>query len=196
MGNSFSKSLRFIKPNKFKTTILDLPNEILVQIFSKLPQEDTLRSVALVCRRFFEVTRLHQALPIISIYSYCDEKSLDDCVKDIRRALKTYPTSQFRLHDFEISMSNFKVLHPFLNLLHQMSMYLDIDCDEELPVIHNLKTLRFRILNWRSRNCILCNSVRFWGKFPNLTSLKIESLKCYGNHVSLNMLYEIHTVAV
>ena len=184
MGDSYSKKLRFKKASRFKTTILDLPNEILVQIFSKLPQEEILKNVALVCRKFFEVTRLHQVLPIISIY--CKEKSIDNCVKEIQRGLKTYPTSQIRLHFLKISVSYFKVLLPFLNLVHQMSMYLDIDCDDELPLIHNLKRLRFS-QEWPYQNCILCNSVRFWEKFPNLTSLKIEypqNCRNTGEHVS------------
>ena len=70
MGNSFAKKLKFKKAKKFETTILELPNEVLVQIFSKLTQENILENVALVCRRFFEITRLQRTLPIIKILSY------------------------------------------------------------------------------------------------------------------------------
>ena len=53
---------------KFTTNLLDLPNEILAQIFSMLRQEDILRNVARVCKRFLEITRTLEVLPIIRIY--------------------------------------------------------------------------------------------------------------------------------
>ena len=56
-----------LKESEEAVNILNLPNEILVQIIINLAQDDILKSVALVCKRFLEVTRLPKILPIITI---------------------------------------------------------------------------------------------------------------------------------
>ena len=44
-----------LKESRVLVNIQDLPNELLVQIFSKLAQDDILKKVPLVCKRFLEV---------------------------------------------------------------------------------------------------------------------------------------------
>ena len=183
MGNSISKKLKLERGSKSKLTILELPSEILAQIFSKLHQEDLLNNVALVCKTFYEVSCLYQTLPMIRIYCY--EKSIENWKKNLEIGLKKYPTSKIQISLLEISNSQFKDFHCHVPLVQKMSIRLRFDSDDELPVFENLKRLR---LSERTGHydCNLCISVGFWQKFPNLTSLKIDYPNCrtYGAHVS------------
>ena len=174
MGNSFSKKLKLKKTKKFKTTILDLPNEILVQIFSKLPQRDLLKNVALVSRRFFEVSRLHQTLPVIKIPCY--NQSIDNCIEIIQKGLKIYPESKIGIDDLRIATSKFKALNSFVPLINKMTILIDFEWENDLPVFENLKQLKL-FQNDIGPKLQIRNSDVLWKKFPNLTSLMMNKIR-------------------
>ena len=179
MGNSFSKKLKLKKniTNKFETTILHLPNEILVQIFSELPQRDILNNVALVCRRFFEITRLQKTLPIIKVRACFSLRF------KMIESLKFYPGSLINVDLGEVSCSKLETLYPYAPLLHALSIIINSDeRNVEIPVFENLKKLTFLPGRfWQP--CCISNSFGLWEKFPNLSTLKVQLVACR-DHVS------------
>ena len=48
-------------------SLLDLSNEVLETIFLKLPQFDVQHNVALVCRRFLDITRMPKMVQSVAV---------------------------------------------------------------------------------------------------------------------------------
>ena len=105
MGDSkISKSVAKLDLKESQDVLLniqDLPNEILVQIFSKLAQDDILKSVALVCKRFLEVVRLPKVLPLIKITC---QGNFEEDLPMIQNCLALYPKSQLNIVDLDIKI--------------------------------------------------------------------------------------------
>ena len=98
------------KEDESTVNILDLPNEILAKILTMLPQTDILKNVALVCKRFLEVSRLQEVLPIIQMpmrSNYCE---IRDNAERIGECVKIYQYSKLNVNWFESKSSDLKKL--------------------------------------------------------------------------------------
>lgn len=174
-----------LEESKGTSTILDLPNEILALIFSKLSQEDILKNVALVSKRFLEVTRLQMTLPDISIKTGLFEK-----IQPIKSCIKFYPYSQIHLRWIGEKYSKFLKIRRVASNIKSMDIALEFDCTRVPPKFKNLEYLSieedFCGVFWKPYACNFEKIPRFWKKFPNLSHLKIKtfcdlqkSLVCY-----------------
>ena len=79
--------------------LLDLPNELLQNIFSNLSQFDVHRNVALVCKRFFEISRLpklNENLKVNLVMDY-DTGEIDTFLK-IDKILRIFPACNLELN--------------------------------------------------------------------------------------------------
>ena len=89
-------------PSPQETGILDLPNELLETIFMKLSQEDIQQNVALVCRRFLEITRNPNFVQNLKIELSPDKDDFRrlkrSCRERAHKVLKIYPQCQIELH--------------------------------------------------------------------------------------------------
>ena len=177
-----------LEESKGTTAILDLPNEILALIFSKLSQEDILKNVALVSKRFLEVTRLQKTLPDISI-----KTGLFKDIQSIKSCVKFYPYSQIHLR-WEGVYSKFLKIRRMASNIKSMDISLEFDCTRVPPKFKNLEYLSieedFCGVFWKPYACNFEKIPRFWKKFPNLSHLKIttfcdlqKSLVCYSLNI-------------
>ena len=165
--------------------ILTLPNEILEQIIIKLAKDDILKSVALVCKRFLEVTRLPKILPIIDIQCQGD---FEEDLSRIQNCLAVYPKSQLHVFDLEIKLSlgHFEVLESVAPSIQKLKIMVDFDLDfPEPPLFENLKELELEDFAYLEDDFDF-HGIGFWKQFPNLTSLKIRLTSHYTNNTDVS----------
>lgn len=178
--NTVLKSMNHLKLNDSETGkgIMDLPNEILVEIFSMLPQEDVLKNLAIVCKRFLAITRSHEIMPIIRIECHLLDQSLPRRIQD---CLDLYPASKINLVTWETNYSDEKHLQHVSDSVKYMSIEFRMDRNEEPVLFQNLEYLSLRIthpptpsdeylihLYW------IKHPFTFWNNFPNLTHLMFD----------------------
>ena len=83
-----------------KPGIMDLPDEVLETIFLMLPQHDTHQGVALVCKRFLNITRRPNFVQIAKIELIApskDEILYWPCIMKIEKVKKVYPDCKIEL---------------------------------------------------------------------------------------------------
>ena len=185
--SKISKSMAKLDLNESEevVNILNLPNEILVQIIIKLDQDDILKSVALVCKRFFEVTRLPKILPIINIQCQGD---FEEDLPRIQNCLAVYPKSQLHVVDLEIKLSlgHFEVLESVAPSIQKLKITVDFDLDfPQPPLFENLKELELEDFAYLEDDFDF-HGIGFWKQFPNLTSLKISLTSHYTNNTDVS----------
>ena len=184
-----------------ETGILDLPNEVLETIFLMLSQEDSQQNVALVCRRFLEITRSQnfvQDLKIELAPDETDDRYIDQsevkksCWERVEKVLKIYPQCKIELHFETMSsndplwsyvvydligyswMSNFS---PFATSITKMTLsviHYDLKDFSDFIVLENLEYLDLTILpHFMIREPFKPQDLKaeFWKKFPKLKSL-------------------------
>ena len=173
----------------FTTIILDLPNEILSKIFSMLRQDDILRSVARVCKRFLEITRSPEVLPIVRIY--------DNLVNPItawkmQNCLKIYPRSKIEVEIRKAKYSQMSVLDHFgtvSSFVKRMSLGFVLDNVGSQVPFPTFENLDFLWLDDASNSKISMFQIpRFWSHFPNLTYLYFSGITILHGIVSFHYL--------
>ena len=162
-----------LKEAKGTATILDLPNEILVEIFCKLSQEDILKNVALVSKRFLQVSRLHKTLPYIH-FGYHRTYYALKLPKRIKLCCEFYPHSQIHI-SLHMWYSTFLKIRRSAPYISHMKMVLEFDCTRVPPKFKNLTYLELIEMPC-SKDCKFEKIPKFWKKFPNLTYLSIEKV--------------------
>ena len=168
--DSWTLSELDLKEDKSTVNILDLPNEILAKILTLLPQKDILQNVALVCKRFLEVSRLQGVLPIIQMPMRSNYWEIRDNAEKIGECVKIYQYSKLNLDWFESKSSDLKKLKHVASFVQSLEITLQFNCKNKPPLFENLTNLELDC----SYRCTLQNIIRLWERFPNLTSLKIK----------------------
>ena len=183
MEESISDSLKKLDLKKVKitTTILDLPNEILAKILAKLSQEDIIKNVAFVCKRFLCASRLQEVLPIIQMKATRGWEFSRKDANRIRQCVTIYPHCQLNFNWFEIRNSELKRLKFVIPFMQRLDITIDFDCRKKPPIFENIKVLNLE----DGYHCTFRNIIRLWGSFPNLIELKIQLFSTMvDNHVS------------
>ena len=189
---------RKISPKK--RGIMDLPDEILQNIFLKVSQYDVQRNLVLVCRRFKDITRNPVFAQDVKIESVLKERpfwaepvfEFPFCsIRKMEQVREIYPNSTFELkctsifkpHDHKpllIGYSWMKEFSRFANSIKKFTLALkhkSIDYTE-IPRFENLDCLEIKIFSKGIEDF----NAKFWSRFPNLKSLKIVSH--YSGHQS------------
>ena len=175
-----------LKNSKVLLNIQDFPNELLVQIFNKLAQDDILKNVALVCKRFLEVSRLPKVLPIIKIP--CQGVFEEDLPR-IQNCLEVYPKSLLYIDNLEIKLSlgHFEVLESVAPSIQRLKIMVDFDLDfPEPPLFQNIKVLELDDTAYLEDDFDL-HGIGFWKQFPNLTALRINLTSHYTNNTDVSI---------
>ena len=178
--STISNSLKNLdlKESKDRVTILDLPNEILAVIFSELSQDDILKNVALVSKRFLEVSRLQQALPYIEFprKNYWLDFHLNRYVNSIRQCIKCYPQSRLYVEYFDIKYSKMYKLRRVAPYIDSLGIGINLDCSKAPPKFKHLKFLRLEVeeLSSEGETSHFERIPAFWKRFPRLTHLTIN----------------------
>ena len=176
--------------------ILDLPNEVLEPIFLMLSQHDIQQNVALVCRRFLEITRkpnFLETLKIELIPKEDDERDLASCIEKIEKVLKIYPGCKLELFqapdemrgtahvkNYIVGYSWMKEFLPFASSIIELkveSMHGDPEDFSGFILLENLKCLDLDVshIDTFGGASIQDEEAEFWNNFPNLKSLRIKS---------------------
>ena len=158
--------------------VLDLPNEVLVKIFKMLGQEDILKNVARVCKRFLEITRSSEVLPIVRIFTNRVDKIY---AKKIQNCHGIYPASKIEIDVYFTQYSDLEQLQNVSDLIKNMSIgfCLDSNREDSIPVFGNLEYLSLRDIAdplGDGPDCSLNGVPKFWSIFPNLTYLYFSFL--------------------
>ena len=181
---------------KFTTSILDLPNEVLVKIFVLLCQEEILKNVARVCKKFLEITRSSYVLPIIRIIS----QHVDGIyAKKIQNCHGIYPASKIEMDVYSAEYSDMENLQHVSNFIKNMFIGFGKENTniDSFPIFENLEYLHLRhIAIPLGPNTIphLNEVPKFWSNFPKLTYLHFDGLDVmfrtviFTNIVGLNTL--------
>ena len=170
---------------KFTISILDLPNEVLVKIFSMLCQEDILKNMATVCKRFLEISRTPEVLPIIRS---CDIFVDPLLPRKIQNCMKIYPRSKMEIEIKQAGYSALNLLREqttgtIASFVKYMSIELfldDVADPRSFPMFENLEFLHLNDiapLRLRPGTTIFMYRIpRFWSHFPNLTYLYFNAI--------------------
>jgi len=169
-----------------KTTILDIPDEILEKIFLQLSTHDVQQNLAKVCKRFLKVSRF--STMVSKIWLTIENMADEDEMEKVETAVRLFPAASLELiyeQDYvesftkgrnEFRLENFE---PFVSSLTKLTLelyerndfrrmtetqirflaleYLKLDIDLDIPINSYLKIPE-----------------RFLDNFPNLTSLTIH----------------------
>ena len=168
--------------------VLDLPNEVLVKIFKMLGQEDILKNVARVCKRFLDITRTPEVLPIVRVFG----NHVDIIyAKKIQNCHGIYPASKIEIDIENTEYSDMEKLQDISDLVKNMRIGFELDSDNEesIPVFKNLEYLDLtEIVNpiRDDGDIIFLHEVpRFWSSFPNLTYLDFDAVEIMSGMVSV-----------
>ena len=158
-----------------KAEIVDLPNEVLETIFLKLPQFDVQHNVALVCRRFLDITRMPKMVQ--SMVIDLDELCIRDGLNKMEKVQKIFPNCNFHLvwnnhlNSFEW-MKEFEPYEDFITKL-VVKTYSKLDFTD-FPHFSNLFHVEYKCLGgWLSPHAANFES-DFRQKMPNLQNLKLK----------------------
>ena len=192
-----------------QTGIMDLPNETLIKIFKCLKMKSVHQKVALVCKRFMNITRLPvfcetYSLAIWPIYvNYkVGYKLVDFCLNRIKKVLKVFPDCKLELcYSSEEAeeegsrgfFSSVKDLAPFQTSIVKLDLTFqgrlsssDFSISKNISFA-NVKRLEMKINHYWSEGSFYISGAldsTLWHSFPNLTSLKIEDASSPDNEVS------------
>ena len=174
--------------------IMDLPDEVLEMIFLKLSRYDIQHNLALVCRRFLNITRRHVFVPSVVIGdSFIDSETNfpECCLEKIEKVKKVYPNCNIKLiclladeYDEHIlpGYSWMKKFLPYDSSITELNLrwkhnWLDASDFLDFIFLENLESLDLDV-SLTDKNdgpSIQDVEAEFWKKFPNLKSLKIKS---------------------
>ena len=181
------------------SNITDLPNEVLGMIFLKLPRYDVQQNVALVCKRFLDITRQPIFVQVIEIKADADplpETFLKCALKKIEQVKKVYPNCKIEftckfddddVHNYRhvMNYSWMASLLPYDSSITKLALKLGfhkIVDFENFIFMENLESLDLDVSNSDQifgMSSIQDVEAKFWDKFPNLKSLKIKSKYFY-----------------
>ena len=186
-----------MKMDSQKRGILELPNEVMELIFLMLSQHDIQQNVALVCRRFLEITRKPNFLETVEIELIPEENGSRNlarsCIEKIEKVLKIYPGCNLELFQAPDEMrgtahskndivgySWLKEFVPFASSIIELkveSMHEDSKDFSEFILLENLRCLDLDVsyTDTHGGESIQDEEAEFWNKFPNLKYLRIKS---------------------
>ena len=174
--------------------ILDVPNEILFQIFRQLTTQDVQRNVALVCKRFLHISRMNGMVTTFELEFtlYSNEKEVRKNVSKIELLLRLHPRVQLKLKIHELPITSFDdnvcqltIFSPFTKSIKAMKLVHNSEFSDGalLHFIHEkilFEALENLEIVWKEEisfsapvTMTLFYSEGFWKNFPNLKSLKI-----------------------
>ena len=166
-----------------KAEIVDLPNEVLETIFLKLPQFDVQHNVALVCRRFLDITRMPKMVQ--SVVIDLDELCIRDGLNKMEKVQKIFPNCNFHLvwNNHLDSFEWMKEFEPYEEFITKLVVKTYILCKLELKdFLHfsNLESLDLESCDLQSTHNANLES-DFRQKMPNLQNLKLKYRMLYWN---------------
>ena len=197
--------------------ILDVPNEILFQIFRQLTIQDVQQNVALVCKRFFRISRMDgmvTSLVELEFDFFSNELEVEKNVSKIRLLLEQHPRAQLKLKFRELpekpssynnvyqvarlssSVQSIKAIKFVFNSNLTLSPFaaeemIPFEAVEELEITKdergNWKSLYYSPMSKSSR--LLCLSTQFWRNFPNLKSLTFHFYIDKGVRIIYKLLF-------
>ena len=180
--------------------IVDLPNEILEMIFLKLSRYDILHNLALVCRRFLNITRRSIFVPCIAIGDSFIGPGINfpECyLEKIEKVKKVYPKCNILLNCLLESgeqgyilpgYSWMKRFQPYDSSITKMSLRLEHNWQRQdtsdfldFLFLENLECLYLDVslTDWH-RGSLSIQDVEagFWNNFPHLKRIEIRSSYC------------------
>ena len=175
--------------------LMDLPNEILKMIFLLLKTKTIHLTVASVCKRFLELTRLPDFCENFQIEMKCQLTEghesygiRNSCLERIKKLLKVFPDCNLQLHYYgedQVGSKEFfgavEDLVPFQYSITDLTLsfhgQVDWKFSSKMICLEKLKHLHIDLSNydWELGLDITDLPSAFWNNFPNLTSLKIEN---------------------
>ena len=175
--------------------LMDLPNEILKMIFLCLKTKTIHQTVASVCKRFFDLTRLPEFCETFQIEMKCESKEKGEtyrisnyCLERIKKLLKVFPDCNLQLcynDEYKVGCEEFfKVVEdlvPFQSLITELKLSfhgeVDWESSSKMICLKKLKHLHIDLSNyeWTHGDDITDLPSDFWNNFPNLISLKIDN---------------------
>ena len=197
--------------------ILDVPNEILFQIFRQLTIQDVQQNVALVCKRFFRISRMDgmvTSLVELEFDFFSNELEVEKNVSKIRLLLEQHPRAQLKLKFRELpeksssynnvyqvarlssSVQSIKAIKFVFNSNLTLSPFaaeemIPFEAVEELEITKdergNWKSLYYSPMSKSSR--LLFLSTQFWRNFPNLKSLTFHFYIDKGVRIIYKLLF-------
>ena len=194
--------------------LMDLSNEVLEMIFLQLSQSDIQLNLALVCRRFLNITRHPKFVQTVEIEPIGKTKNWDQfkcfpeydfpgsCLKRIRKVKKFYPNCNIELKCLLDVNDNFgkrkpmrtridlkrytwmKKFQPYAKSITKLTLMATHRFNENFSnflYFDNLESLDIDLtgIDGEFVGDIQEVEAEFWGKFPRLKSLRINSN--YGN---------------
>ena len=138
--------------------LLDLPNELLQNIFSNLSQFDVHRNVALVCKRFFEISRLPKLNENLKVNLVMDEDTGEiDTFFKIDKILKIFPACNLELNFMQELVTGYcyerifpmRKLKRFAPSVKKLSMQF-INASERDNFLYDMDMLSFKFENLES----------------------------------------------
>ena len=185
-----------VKFNLPKVGIMDLPNEILKKIFLHLKKKTVHFSVALVCKRFCEITRLPKFCEVLKIKLcfHCKKHKIrgndynikHSCLEKIKNVLTIYPDCKLTLHNSGMNTEKFlglvKFLGPFQASISRLelgfigdNLYMDWRQFNKMIPLENLNYLHLDFTHYHDENFTIYDLPgSFWSCFPALKKLQFE----------------------
>ena len=167
-----------------QTGILDLPDEILENIFRKLPQRDILHNVARVSKRFLMITRMPQFVQTAKIELLSDDEYPGDIanssIEKVQNISKCYPLAKIELEyeKNEYEMISMDPLKPFANSVTSFDLRIEksYDVPEDCSSLTCFKNLeKIFIQDPGSEDCIHLTDIEedFFSNFAELKEIAI-----------------------
>ena len=167
-----------------QTGILDLPDEILENIFRKLPQRDILHNVARVSKRFLMITRMPQFVQTAKIELLSDDEYPGDIanssIEKVQNISKCYPLAKIELEyeKNEYEMISMDPLKPFANSVTSFNLRIEnsYDVPEDCSSLTCFKNLeKIFIQDPGSEDCIHLTDIEedFFNNFAELKEIGI-----------------------
>ena len=208
------KRKKMSPPSPQETGILDLPNELLETIFMKLSQEDIQQNVALVCRRFLEITRNPKFVQNLKIKLSPDENDCrqlqKSCLERAQKVLKIYPQCQIELYHQTygadcsgnlineiIGYSWMGCFSPFASSITKMTLEVTheyVSDFSDFIALENLEYLDLEIsvpdaVDGVEFELVGPNDLgaEFWNNFPKLKFLSFRNWDAQMDHVSSHL---------
>ena len=209
------KRKKMSPPSPQETGILDLPNELLETIFMKLSQEDIQQNVALVCRRFLEITRNPNFVQNLKIELSPDKDDFRrlkrSCRERAHKVLKIYPQCQIELHHQTsgpyrgghpineiVGYSWMGYLYPFASSITKMTLNVTYEYLSDFLDFILLESLEYLDLTISAPEpegddefelvAPQDLGAEFWNNFPKLKFLSIRNRDARKDHVSSHLI--------
>ena len=196
------KRKKMSPPSPQETGILDLPNELLETIFMKLSQEDIQQNVALVCRRFLEITRNPNFVQNLKIELSPDKDDFRrlkrSCRERAHKVLKIYPQCQIELHHQTsgpyrgghpineiVGYSWMGYLYPFASSITKMTLNVTYEYLSDFLDFIVLENLEYLDLTFSAPapdyDLVAPQDLgaEFWNNFPKLKFLRFRNLDAH-----------------